>query len=105
MLQFRPKNFSKPEVKVEQTVAHATASSGPNHGNGPKMSAEKERQGRHGSLSGRRKKQARDEVTFGGGVGGTLRCALCEKFLSLLMHPFINDALQSHRHYQKQQRR
>lgn len=84
--RFRPKNFSKPEVKVEQTVAHATASSGPNHGNGPKMSAEKERQGRHGSLSGRRKKQARDEVTFGGGVG--VASAL-PKAAKKMIHPIV----------------
>jgi hypothetical protein len=71
LLQFRPKNFAKPEVKVEQTVSHAAASSGP--GDEPKTHSEKERKGKHVSSTGRRRKQARDEVIFGGGVGGTLR--------------------------------
>ena len=94
MLQFRPKNFAKPEVKVEQTVAHATASSGPS--DEPKLPSEKERKGKHASSSGRRRKQVRDEVVFGGGVGGRLRvveldllylksCFPCQYILPKLM--------------------
>jgi len=71
-LQFRPKNFLKPEVKAEQTVAHATVTSGPSDGNGRNLPSGKEKKSKDGPSSGRRRKQAPDEVTFGGGVCGAL---------------------------------
>lgn len=73
-MQFRPKNFAKPQtvvVKKEEEESFAVgAKEEPKSRDSSKYSSQEQRSRPNQSVNRRKKPQKRDEVVFGGGVGG-----------------------------------